>query len=490
MNLALYFLTDILYILSFPNFTRHFIGGGIGFSYLAWFSLVPFIMAVDREKNVLSVGIRSFFCGWIIFLGGMYWLTEVTWLGYILLTLYMSMYIVIFGIIRFYNKNFFIVPLAWTCLEFIRGNLLGGMPWLILGSSQYTFIPLIQVANITGVYGISFLLTIFNAVMVKSAFLWKNWILVLCILFSVLAYGIYQEHKPVSNKGIKIALIQPDIPLSLKWNPDYRDWMVTRLIRLSEKTGRCGLLVWPETAVSDITEHPKMQKRLKDMVQEKGCHLITGSQGLDRKGSSYNSAFLISKKGGISEEYRKIHLVPFGEYIPLIGRIPFLRQFVPIQGVFTRGKDYTVFTVNGIKFSTVICFEDIFPGLVRRFVERGAGIIVNLTNDTWFGLTAEPYQHAALSVFRAVENGVPLVRATNTGLTCFITSKGRIIETVKNAGGRELFIKGRAVRKVYARLKWAGRSSTFYTRYGDVFSWGCIIILIGMLGKDLIFYKR
>jgi len=427
MNLALYFLTDILYILSFPNFTRHFIGGGIGFSYLAWFSLVPFIMAVDREKNVLSVGIRSFFCGWIIFLGGMYWLTEVTWLGYILLTLYMSMYIVIFGIIRFYNKNFFIVPLAWTCLEFIRGNLLGGMPWLILGSSQYTFIPLIQVANITGVYGISFLLTIFNAVMVKSAFLWKNWILVLCILFSVLAYGIYQEHKPVSNKGIKIALIQPDIPLSLKWNPDYRDWMVTRLIRLSEKTGRCGLLVWPETAVSDITEHPKMQKRLKDMVQEKGCHLITGSQGLDRKGSSYNSAFLISKKGGISEEYRKIHLVPFGEYMPL-GPFSYLgKRYLPTAGDFEPGRGRGTISARGFRVGILICFESIFPDLSRKSVKEGANVLAVMTNDAWFGRTGAPFQHEAMSVFRAVETRRWVVRAANTGVSSIIDPWGRRI---------------------------------------------------------------
>lgn len=477
-NAGLYFLTGILYIFSFPNFIPY-ISGGVG--WLAFFCLVPFITAVDREKDLLSVLRGSFLCGWIIFLGGMYWLTEVTWLGYIILTVYMALYIVLFGMARFYNKSFIMVPLAWTGLEFIKGKLGGGIPWLLLGSSQYKFSLLIQTANITGIYGISFIVAMVNAKIARRPLAWRNLILVIGVLGAVIAYGNYEIKKPVTGEKIKMGLVQPNIPLDIKWDPQYTNWMVDKLAAISQKTVPCDILIWPETAVPTLKESVNIQKQISLMTKELNCALIVGSQGTDLKKRYYNSAFLVSRSGNLNGEYRKIHLVPFGEYVPFGENLPFLKKFTPIQGEFTAGTEYIVFNIDGISLAALICFEDIFPDLARRFVLNGANILVNITNDAWFGRSAGAYQHAVLSVFRAVENKVPLVRATNTGLSCFISPKGKILETIKNSSGNELFIEGYAVRDVVAN-----NGNTFYTKYGNVFSWGCILILISLFGIRII----
>lgn len=437
---------------------------------------MPFIIAVDREKDLLAVIKGSLLCGWIVFLGGMYWLTEVTWLGYILLTFYMAWYMVLFGIVRFYNKSFIVIPLAWTALEFVRGNLGGGIPWLLLGASQYKFPLLIQIANITGVYGVSFLAAMVNAKIAKRPLAWRSWILVLCILGAVIGYGRYEVQKPVAGNKVRIGVVQPNIPLDIKWDSQYTNWMVDKLVAISEKATPCDILIWPETAVPTLTKSAEIQKQLGLMTEELGCALIVGSQGVDEEKNYYNSAFLISKEGDLAGEYRKIHLVPFGEYVPFGKRLPFLKRLTPIQGGFKAGSNYTVFSVNGSNLATLICFEDIFPGLTRRFVLNGANILVNITNDAWFGNSAGPYQHAVLSVFRAVENRTPLVRATNTGLSCFVSPNGEILETIKDSSGNELLVKGYAVREIIANS-----GNTFYTKYGDVFSWGCVLLLVGLV---------
>lgn len=478
MSLLLYFLSSLLYAFSFPNFIEPNFHNNFG--WVAFFCLVPFIIATDRQKNPGGVIRGSFFCGLSLWLLGMYWLTEVTRLGYIILASYMALYMVVFGLIRFYNKSFFVVPLSWTALEFIRGNFGGGIPWLLLGASQYKFISLIQVANITGVYGISFLVSMVNAGF--SSFSRRKWIFILCVFALTILYGKHVGEKPIAGKSIRIGLIQPNIPLDIKWDSQYTNWMIDKLTGLSEKATPCGLMVWPETAVPTLPESEITQKKLRQMTDELDCKLITGSQGIDTKGNYYNSAFLISNDGKPDAEYRKIHLVPFGEYVPFGNFMPLFRKLTPIQGEFKKGTEYTVFNLDGMTLSVLICFEDIFPGLARRFVSNGAEILVNITNDVWFGKSAGPYQHAVLSIFRAVENRTPLVRATNTGVSCFISPNGEIVEIVKDKLGRELFIDGLAVRDIVAN-----RDNTFYTRYGDIFGLACVFSLIITIRKRFSF---
>lgn len=455
----LYFLTSILYILSFPNFNIIF---------LAWICLVPLIIAVDKEKNIFCVVRNCFISGWIIYLGAMYWLTNVTWLGYFLVTLYLALYIVLFGAIRFYNKNFITIPLAWTALEFMRSNFLGGIPWLLLGASQYNFLPLIQISNITGVYGVSFVVAFVNAGIARR----RRGLLISVFIFgAVMVYGFYYIHRPVEGQRVKIGIVQPNVPQDVKWDPAYTDWMLERLTILTKQMSNTELIIWPETAVPTLTESADVFKRVSLLAKEINSFLITGSQGVDSGARYYNSAFLISNNGNVIEEYRKIHLVPFGEFVPFGKVFPFLKRFTPIEEGFTAGNEYTVFRISsrfyrdGLRISALICFEDIFPELARKFIQKGADILVNITNDGWFGKTNAVYQHAYLSVFRAVENGVPLVRATNTGLSCFIEYTGKM-HVVKP------FVEVSDVREILVP-----KGNTFYTRYGDVFGWLCAMML-------------
>lgn len=457
MTLPLYLLTSLLYIFSFPNFNL---------TWLAWICLIPLVIAVDKEKDVVCVIRNCLLCGWIIFLGSMYWLTYVTWLGYILVTFYLAWYIVLFGVIRFYNKNFIAVPLVWTVLEFIRSNFLGGIPWLLLGASQYAFLPVIQISNITGVYGVSFLIALVNIGIIKRRFS--------CILVLLLAigYGGYCFKKPATGQKIKVGIVQPNVPQDVKWDPAYTDWMLEKLEILTRSIKGADIFVWPETAVPTFTETAGLFKIIISFIKETSADFIIGSQGISFNGEKHyhNSAFLISKNGRIAGEYRKIHLVPFGEFVPFGKTFPFLKKFTPIEEGFTAGNEYTIFQISDsgrFRISALICFEDIFPSLARKFVQNGADMLINITNDGWFGKTNAVYQHAYLSVFRAVENGVPLVRSTNTGLSCFIESAGKIHMIkpfIETAQAREMLVSKR---------------NTFYTRYGDIFGWLCVITLCG-----------
>jgi len=477
MKLFFYFLTSLFYILSFP---------AADFSWIAWVCLVPMINAIDMEKNIRTVILNSLLCGWSVFLGSMYWLTYITFVGWLILTFCLAWYFVIFAIVRFYDKRFFSVPIAWTALEFIRGNFLGGMPWLLLGSSQYNFISLIQISNITSVYGVSFVVALVNAgiadVLQKK---YKGILIALLVLILVCVYGQYNLGKKVPEDKIKIGIVQPNISQEVKWDPKYTEWMFENLSELTKKIKSVDVIVWPETVLPTIMETSSIFNSIKNMAKEKNTNFIIGSQGIKRNNGEtlyYNNAFFISNIGDFGGEYSKIHLVPFGEYVPFAKILPFLKWFTPIEEGFTPGEKFSIFELSNIncKLSAIICFEDIFPNLSRIFVKRGANILVNLTNDGWYDKTCAVYQHAYLSVFRAVENGVPLVRATNTGLSCFIDHTGKI-NAIKPfiSTGESMDIK-------------IPRNKTFYTEYGDIFGLFCVFLffLLVVLPKNSIAIKQ
>lgn len=476
-KILLYLLSGIFYILSFPKFN---------FYWLAWISLVPLIIAIDKEKDLKKVIRGTLLSGWVVFLGGMYWLTQVTWVGCLILTFYLSLYFVVFGVIRFYYKNFFIIPLSWTVLEFIRGFFGGGMPWLLIGSSQSCFLPLIQIANITGVYGVTFIVVLINAGIVELLRKKKTGPLFfsLIVFILVVLYGVVQLRKPVTGEKLSVGIVQPNIPQSIKWDPEYEDAMVTKLKILTRKVVPCDLVVWPETAVPSLGEDRQMREEVCSFVKTTNSNFIVGSPGVayyNHQKEYYNSAFLISQAGTIIGEYQKLHLVPFGEYVPFEDVFPFVKSFTPINESFSPGDEYALFNLNNINLATLICFEDIFPELTREFVSNGARLLVNITNDAWFGDTAAAYQHAALACFRAVENGVYLVRATNTGFSCFIDSKGRIYKTVKDKEGKEICIAGYAKAEMLAT-----KADTIYTRYGNVFIWCCFFSLLTLMLAPII----
>jgi apolipoprotein N-acyltransferase len=269
-----------------------------------------------------------------------------------------------------------------------------------------------------------------------------------CILLLLsLTYGCYKLYLcPVAGslQPLKISLIQGNIPQYQKWDENFRASILERYETLTKEAAKDkpDLIIWPETSVPGIIgEEPDLLIRVLDLAKTVNTPILVGAVTSKELGVYYNSALLISADGAVTQQYDKLHLVPFGEYVPLEKYFPFLRSMIGVPiGDFTAGGESTVFK-SPERFAALICFEDIIPGLSRRFVKGGAQFLVNITNDAWFMESSAPYQHAAASVFRAIENRVPVVRAANTGLSCFIDRSGRIYDKVSD-GKKDIFVVG------------------------------------------------
>jgi apolipoprotein N-acyltransferase len=293
----------------------------------------------------------------------------------------------------------------------------------------------------------------------------------------------------VQDPPLKVGLVQGNIDQSIKWDESFQ--METLKIydnlslRVSEE--KPDLIIWPETATPFFFQDAKeFQPFILDIPKKTNAFLLFGSPSykiLKGKVNHYNSAYLVSPAGELIGKYDKIHLVPFGEYVPMQDLLFFLGSLGEGIGDFKSGKEIFNFSLPQGKLGVLICFEIIFPDLCRRFIKGGANFLVTITNDAWFGRTSAPYQHFSIATFRAVENRVFIVRAANTGITGFIDPKGKII----NQGG--IFTE-EAMNGVI-RLS---SQKTFYTLYGDIFSWICsalaILLVAYALLKDLKTIKR
>ena len=470
---------------------------------LAWIGLVPLLRALDGQTPLRAFA-RAYLCGILFFSGTLYWLIHVTLPGMVLLVAYLAVYFGLFGLgYNFFARRnaswkLFAIASFWTLLEYIRANFLTGFGWSSLGQSQSGNIFVIQIAELTGTYGVTFLIVLINCFLKevpeivgkrrpfrKNAFKPSLFVPVI-VLALVSGYGAVRlavlrraESRPAPQASI--AVIQANIPQPMKWyEPAWPDIMARYKI-LTEVAAeeKPDLIIWPETSYPGILwEDEELFDELQKFVARLGVPLLVGSIVHD-DGHYYNTAILLSKDGEILRQYKKIHLVPFGEYVPLRFLFPFLAHIVPIAD-FTTGAEYTVFEMPGgdarRSFSVLICFEDTLGGLARQFVRQGAGILVNITNDAWFHDTKAPFMHAQAAVFRAVENRRALVRAANTGVSCFIDASGRVTKALADEHGKKTYVPGYAI----AKLRFEGQK-TFYTRYGDVFILACAGCLLGLL---------
>ena len=516
-------LSATLLSLAFSSFNLEF---------LAWFGFVPLFFVLEKKNRLQSFFI-SYFCGFLFFAASMYWLVYVTIAGWFVLSLYQALYFGLFGLFFVYflqpttyrlpstiyhlpSTIYIILPSVWVLLEYIRANFAGGIGWNLLGYSQYKNLPLIQIADITGVYGVSFLVMLMNVAayntikMARKCYTtdskfkikgksFKNdlkanpaigTLVVLVLFLATLLYGHYMTtiyHLPSTiSESLKVSIIQGNIPQKIKWDEKYIKYIIERYEGLTLKAAKekPHLIIWPETAVPGFLNYDAgLTKWMKTVSVKIKTPILTGAPTISEKNidDMYNSAILFSKDGAELGRYDKLHLVLLGEFIPLEKQFPFLRKIFPITGYFIPGKEYTVFNLPStnyqlptVAFSVLICFEDIFPGLVRQFVKRGVDFMVNITNDAWFGKSCSAYQHAANSVFRAIENRRFFVRSANTGLSCFIDKTGRIYEKVSK-GSQALFVEG--IKTAYVDAK-PSKNFTFYTKSGDVFVFICVIILI------------
>jgi len=374
-----------------------------------------------------------------------------------------------------------------------------------MGHTQYQNHILIQLSNICGAYGVSFIIVFFNAAITdmiinyygdentnnkhgkQSIIFWKipkNLIASISgvlFLFAVI-YGYWMGLQQIRGSSIKIALVQGNIQQKKKWDPNSADMIMQTYTNLTKKAsnGLSSLIVWPETATpGSIENRPDLFRKLKKLARETKSYLLLGSaQGMkyigeERLKSKYrNSAILLSPDNTRvdKQQYNKMQLLPFVEYLPYRDKIPWHIIDVDTSNEYIPGKKYTVFEIPSSKFAVTICWENLFPSLFREFIKNGAQFIVNMTNEARFGKCEVPYQLMAISVFRAVENRVYIARCANTGISCIIDPFGRVVDRVKDDMGNDIFVQGILSGTIIPM-----KSKTFYTKYGDFFAWICII---------------
>ena len=356
-------------------------------------------------------------------------------------------------------------PFLWVGGEWVRGHLFGGFPWGLLGYSQYLSLPVIQIAELGGVYAISFLIVAANAALAGCLVLSRpralgGVALAGAMLVSTIAFGFSRLSAPLPPGEVKVAIMQPSIEQPLKFEPSHAATTFGIYLALTRRAGaeRPDLIVWPETALPTVLRRdPELVRTLGSLSGAVRAPLLVGS--IDVDGSTppkpRNSAFLLTEQG-IVGRYDKIRLVPFGEFVPLSGLIGFVRGWAEFIAELEPGSRASVFSGPPAPFAVVICYEGIFPELVRELVRGGARLIVNMTNDAWFGRTSGPWQHLAMYPFRAVEHRVAIVRAANTGVSAFIAPTGQIVQSTA------LYERTTLTERMPLRTR-----DTVYARFGD-----------------------
>jgi apolipoprotein N-acyltransferase len=457
----------------------------------AWIAFIPLFSILNGISKTKAFFL-SFAAGIAFWSITIYWLVHVTLLGTIVLILYLALYFGLFGLLisicelRVASYELFFIPSLWVLLEYIRSHLFTGFPWALLAYSQYQNLPIIQISDITGAWGVSFLAMMVNVMVYylviksqshKVTSKIKFFLLPALCFLVISSYGFYRIYVQPATcdiQQVRISVIQGNIPQELKWDPFAKDYILNKYEQLTKQASNedTDLIVWPEAASPGLLgEDTLVFKQIFSLAKNIKTPLLTGAVSNDT-GEFFNSALLINSKGEISGRYDKLHLVPFGEYIPLKKYLPFLETVVPI-GDISKGKEYTIFQIPD-KFAVLICFEDLFPELSRQFIKRGARFLINITNDAWYKETSAPYQHLQASVFRAVENRVFLVRAANTGVSGFINSSGKIISSVRDKSGKEIVVDGVDTEKIVIPK----RGLTFYNRFGDYWVLLCILFIL------------
>jgi apolipoprotein N-acyltransferase len=493
-DLLLSLLSGGLVILTFPNFNLEF---------LAWFALVPLFLAMDGKRLFHSF-VLGFLTGLVSFLGILYWIIVavhtygnvpliLSFMILLLLVLYLSLFYGAFTLLtRFVQMRSglqtpLFTPVLWVSLEYLRSFFLTGFPWANLSYSQYLNLPFIQMADITGTYGLSCVILLVNATLFlvlhqwsKKTFPIREAIITAVILMGFLIYGYLKmsaiHWEMTQQPPLKVGLVQGNIDQSIKWDEFFQKETLKIYERLSLKVAdeKPDLIIWPETATPFFFQDAKeYQPLILDIPERTNAFLLFGSPSykiVRGEVNHYNSAYLLSPSRELMGKYDKIHLVPYGEYVPL-GEILPLGSLGEGIGNFKSGKVIYNFSIPQAKFGVLICFEIIFPDLCRRFVKKGADFLVTITNDAWFGRTSAPYQHFSIAVFRAVENRVFIARAANTGISGFIDPRGHIVKQ------GDLFTEEAMNGTI--RLS---RKKTFYTLYGDIFAWICSGLSLLLLG--------
>lgn len=494
-NLLLAILSGVLLTLAFPP-------GHL--SFVAWFALIPLLKSIETASpyKAFKLGLVS---GLIHYLTLIYWIIVVlgrygnlnifvALLSLGLLSLYLSLYLALFACLTTCLKDsrFSIILMAcfWVAIEYLKGHLLTGFPWCLLGYTQYEQLYLIQISDLFGVYGISFLIVLANGLIFRmltrhhhetNASLKWGLPLFFIFLIGTLIYG--HHHLSGSRAGeksgyhINAAIIQANINQSVKWDPACQMETIRTYQRLTRSTRafKPQLIVWPETALPFFfQDSQEFSPKIFSLADKSRAILLFGSPAYKRiRGAIryYNRAYMITPEIQQLQYYDKVHLVPFGEYVPLKKYLPFINHLVQAAGNFASGDKLAPLKTGDLSLGILICFEAVFPELARTLVREGANVLVNITNDAWFGMTSAPYQHFSMAVFRAVENQRPMIRAANTGFSAFIGPQGAILSE-SNLFNEEV---------LESALTLSGSSLTFYSRFGDLFAIALLVISLAKI---------
>lgn len=495
-NAGLAFVSAILLILAFPDFE---------FSILAWFALIPLFFAIEREKEFWR---KSFFTGWIFgtvfFFGTCYWLTfaPITYAGFPAPIAYILMFFVsltvglfpaIFGAIfsillkRFGSYAILSAPFLWVFTEFLRYWLTGNN-WNAIGYSQAFETLFSQWASAGGVYLVGFFIVFFSALVgcvliTKSknlGYLFATLPFVFLIISLHVSKPLSKNSNTAKEQNIIVA-VQPNVPMSGLTYEKYEQLLV-RHIELAESAlkqrttdnGQRTTVIFPESPmIFQYGRDRDLQKYLKDFAVRNNVSVLFNSAETANNGDRpLNSAVMINERGEKTAQYDKIHLLPFGEFIPFPE--PLASQMPAFVGNFEFGNEYDLLNFGEARGGVMICFESHFGELSREYAKRGADVLIEMTNDGYLGNTPVLRQHLANSVFRAVETNRPLLRVTNVGITAYINERGEVSDAA------EVY---QEATRVWTISKSDG-NQTIYVKYGDWFAWLCSLVSL-----VLIFYS-
>jgi apolipoprotein N-acyltransferase len=360
-----------------------------------------------------------------------------------LLALYIGLYPALFGLVLHLGRGLstplygLLAACAWASLELLRGTLLTGFPWIVLASAFSPWPEAVQAASYIGAYALSGVIAGAAVLLSRGGLFSASKILGVGVLALLAIHGARELSAPLESEDtLSVSAVQGNIDQSLKWDETFQQGTVERYLTMSESELRENdpeLLVWPETALPFYFQEPNLLSgKVLAFARDNGVMLLTGAPAYrpDYENKTmilYNRAYLLGPDG-IAGRYDKTHLVPFGEYIPLGRILFFLDKLVAGVGDFAPGEDQEPLKGDGFRAGILICYETIFPELTRHLVDKGANLLINISNDAWFGRSSAPLQHLHLSALRAVEQRRSIVRGTNTGISAFIDPRGRITD--------------------------------------------------------------
>jgi apolipoprotein N-acyltransferase len=490
----------VLLALSFPRF---------GHPAFAWIALVPLLIALSGWRGrpgrlpgqpPLRAFLLGLTTGFVSFVGTIYWTgTVVQQFGGLalpvaifamaLLAAYLALFPALTAVItsrlvtRAGTAGLLFFPAAWVSTEFCRGYLFGGFPWVPLGNSQVEVLPVAQLASVFGVYGLSALVALINAV-IGYALLTTGRQRIAAIAAAVVVlvgiggWGVRRiADGSLTREGtpLRVGLVQGNIAQEDKWKESEARRIFTTHIAMTRDVVRRGaqFVLWPESSTPFMFEEDDTgEETVRALAREVGVPILLGSDQIVREGTPrmYNAAFLVTPGGETAAVYRKIHLVPFGEYIPMKQWLTFVTPLVDSLAEFAPGDAVVMIPLGDKLVSTAICYEVVYPSLIRQAVEGGSQLLTTITNDGWYGYSSAPYQHWAMASMRAIEQGRYLARAANTGISGIVDPYGRVVR-------RSVIFEQAGIVEDVRLLT----SRTLYSVWGDVIAYVAIALTAAAL---------